>query len=235
MLTPSFIPRLQLSVDYYKIEVENVITTLGAQGVLDGCYLRGQTDLCDYVHLNPSTGVIESVDALRFNANRLETSGVDIEAAYRMGLDEIADGLGGNLSFRLLVNYIPHLITTASGVPTDNAGESIPHWRGTLNATYSSDPWRASATIRWIQGGVRDNLYVEGVDINDNTYAGRTYVDISAERRLGENFSLFGRVSNLFNAYPPITPNGVTAPQTATNPLFDTIGRRFQIGARFEF
>ena len=235
VLTPSFIPRLQISVDYYKIEVENVITTLGGQEVLDGCYLRGRTDLCDYIYFNPTTNAIASVDALRFNANRLETSGLDIEVAYRLGLDEIADDLDGNLSFRMLVNYLPHLITTASGVPTDSAGESIPHWRGTLNTTYTNAPWRATATVRWIQGGVRDNDFIEGVDINDNTYPGRTYVDISAERELGENFSLFGRISNLFNAYPPITPNGVTAPQTATNALFDTIGRRFQIGARFEF
>lgn len=234
VLTPAFVPRLQLSVDYYKIKIDGVITTLGGQAVLDGCFLRGQTDLCDYVHLGP-TGAVTSVDALRFNANQLETSGVDIEAAYRIGLDEIVGKLDGNLSFRLLVNYIPHLITTASGVPTDSAGENIPHWRGNLNTSYSNGPFRASATIRWIQGGVNDNTYVEGVDINDNTYPGRTYVDISAERELGEHFSIFGRIANLFNAYPPITPNGVTAPQTATNPLFDTIGRRFQIGARFEF
>lgn len=235
VLTPSFIPRLQFSIDYYKIKIEDVITTLGAQAVLDGCYLRGQTDLCDYVHINPATNVIDSVDALRFNANQLETSGVDIEAAYRLGLDEIFSDARGNLSFRLLVNYIPHLITTASGVPTDNAGEAIPHWRANFNTTYANGPFRANVAIRWIQGGVFDNDYIEGIDINENDYPGRTYVDVSAEQQIGDHFSVFGRISNLFNAYPPITPNGVLGPQTATNALFDTIGRRFQIGARLEF
>ncbi|HTM95799.1 MAG TPA: TonB-dependent receptor [Croceibacterium sp.] len=235
VLSPRFIPGLQLSVDYYKIKINDVITTLSGQGVLDGCYLRGQTDLCEYIHFKPNSTVIDSVDALRFNANRLETSGLDIELGYRLGLDQLFSGANGNLSFRALVNYIPHLITTASGVPTDSAGENIPHWRGNLITTYSNGPLRANVTIRWIDNSVRDNLYVEGIDINDNTVPGRTYVDISAEREIGDHFSVFGRIANLFNAYPPITPNGVTAPQTATNALFDTIGRRFQIGARFEF
>jgi len=235
VLTPTFVPGLQLSVDYYKIKIKEVITSFGAQQVLDGCYLRGQTELCDYVHLNPDTNAIASVDALRFNANTLETSGVDIEAAYRTGLDSIFKDADGTLSFRLLVNYIPHLITTASGVPTENAGEGIPHWRANFNTSYTNGPLRISATVRWIQGGVRDNDYVEGIDINDNTYPGRTYVDISAERAIGEHFAVFGRVSNVFNSFPPITPNGVFGPQTATNAMFDTIGRRFQIGAKFEF
>ncbi len=235
VLTPTFVRGLQMSIDYYKIKIKNVITSLGAQAVLDGCFLRGQTDLCDYVHLNPATNAIDSVDALRFNANRLETSGLDIEVAYRTALDRIFAGADGNLSFRLLVNYIPHLITTASGVPTDNAGEGIPHWRGNFNTTYTNGPLRATATVRWIQGGVVDNTYVEGIDINDNTYSGRVYVDVSAEREIGDHFSIFGRIANLLNAYPPITPNGVIGPQTASNVLFDTIGRRFQIGARFEF
>jgi outer membrane receptor protein involved in Fe transport len=237
VLSPSFVPGLQMSVDYYHIKINDVISSFGAQQVLDGCYIRGQTDFCSGVHLDPVTNAISSVDAVRFNANKLSTAGLDFEISYRMPVDRVFQGMNGNLSLRLLANYIDKLITTASGVPTDSAGDSrsTPHWRANLNATYSNGPFRATVLVRWIQSGLYNTTYVEGVDINNNHVPGRTYVNVSAEHKIGDHFTVFGKVDNLFNVYPPLTPNTVLGPQTATSPLFDTIGRKFAIGARFEF
>ncbi|MEG8020325.1 TonB-dependent receptor domain-containing protein [Sphingomonas aerolata] len=38
LLQPRFIPGLTLSVDYYNIKVNNVITAPSAQGIINSCY-----------------------------------------------------------------------------------------------------------------------------------------------------------------------------------------------------
>jgi outer membrane receptor protein involved in Fe transport len=44
---------------------------------------------------------------------------------------------------------------------------------------------------------------------------------------------LFWAIQNLFDEDPPVAPGGNVYP---TNPVFfDTIGRRYRVGVRFEF
>lgn len=233
--SPGWLPGLQTSVDVYDIEVQGAISVIGAQQVVDGCYLRGQTNLCAGVKRDPVTNAITEVAAVRFNADVLEASGVDIEVAYHTAL---SGRLNGNLSLRLLGTYVDELATTQNGVKTDNAGEvqgGVPHWRVNLNALYRNGPLKLNALFRWVQAGVRDNDYVEGIDINDNHIGSHFYVNVGADYSLRDNLSVFLKVENLFDKDPPVTTNGVISPQTATSPFYDVLGRRYALGARMSF
>ncbi len=46
VLSPRFLPGFTMSVDYYKIDVEDSIATLGSRQIIDGCYLRSQQRMC---------------------------------------------------------------------------------------------------------------------------------------------------------------------------------------------
>lgn len=75
--------------------------------------------------------------------------------------------------------------------------------------------------------------YVEGVDIDDNTIPGRSYVDTSFNYQITPNVALFGKIENLFDRDPPITTSSLISPQAASSVLFDVRGRYFSMGARF--
>ncbi|MEO7383419.1 MAG: TonB-dependent receptor, partial [Novosphingobium sp.] len=120
--TPSFIPGLSLSLDYYKINIKNVIFSLGAQTVIDQCYdsttginnqfcsavfrltngtFAGQSGINhggSIVTLNnPGFATLSG----GFNYARLNTSGVDADLNYVHEFNSDA-----KLTFRGIVSYL---------------------------------------------------------------------------------------------------------------------------------
>ena len=100
VLTPQFLPGFAISADYYNIKVKNVIVTLAAQAVVNGCYDRpvGTTNvLCSYFTrwLGPGTNSAgdqpgwvsgEAANALvsgPLNFASRERRGIDVNASYR--------------------------------------------------------------------------------------------------------------------------------------------------------
>jgi iron complex outermembrane recepter protein len=236
--TPSQISGLSASIDYYTIKIDGAISTLAAQSVIDGCY-TGQTSLCANITRDPTTGLINSVFSSAFNANTLKTSGVDIEAAYSLPLSDVYSGLPGNLNLRYLGNFINELTTTVNGISIDTAGQptsqgtgGVPHWRMNVTAGYNVGKWTITALERWVQGGVYNSTYVEGIDINRNKVAGRFYTNLSVQYQVLDQITVYGKVDNLFNVFPPIVPNALTEPYAATSPFYDVLGRTFALGFR---
>src|SRR5690606_5907231 len=99
VVSPGGAPALQLSADYYTIEINGVIDTLGGQDTVDQCYIHGQQQFCDRVTLDDN-GVIVGIDNSFANLDRFETSGVDLAVAWS------GDVGPGQLSFRVLGTYV---------------------------------------------------------------------------------------------------------------------------------
>lgn len=235
---PSWAPGLRLAVDYYSIDLDNAITSLTGQQIVDGCLIRDQADLCSAITFNGN--VIEAVEATLINAAGAKSSGVDIEASYSMPL------AGGRLETRALVNYVEELSITVNGATTDYAGQTgttgtigpaggIPKWRGILSTTYRDDRASVGVAVRYVGGGTLNVSFVEGVDIDDNDVPARAYVDLNASYRITPNVQIFGSIDNLLNKEPPLTPNAITAPSYASSVFYDRVGRYMTVGARFNF
>src|SRR5690606_26058970 len=75
---------LRLSVDYYDIELDGAVSTLGAQVIVDRC-AAGSTELCEFV-TRDGDGTITQVLNFNLNLNTLITRGWDIEASYSLPL-----------------------------------------------------------------------------------------------------------------------------------------------------
>jgi outer membrane receptor protein involved in Fe transport len=103
VLTPKFLPGASLSVDYYKIKVDNVIVSLSAQAIVNGCYDRapgttnvlcslftrwlgpgtnGAGDLPGWVSGDPSNALTSAGQ----NFAKRARNGIDINASYRTRL-----------------------------------------------------------------------------------------------------------------------------------------------------
>ena len=106
VFTPRFLPGFSVSADYYKIEVKNVIVSLAAQAIVNGCYDRpvGTTNvLCTFFtrwagpgnntasSQNDEVGWVagDPVNALvsgPLNFASRQRRGIDINASYRTRL-----------------------------------------------------------------------------------------------------------------------------------------------------
>ena len=112
MFTPRFAPGLSVSVDYFDIEVEDLISTFGAEQHAE-CVLRASTiaAACSRIHRNPANGSLwvgdGNVDDLNINIGGLQTSGVDLNLNYT-GFEI---GSWGSLSLNLTGTYLLEIVT----------------------------------------------------------------------------------------------------------------------------
>ena len=77
---------------------------------------------------------------------------------------------------------------------------------------------------RYVDGG---NYSSQLRTLVNNRIGSRTYVDIGAQLRVDDRFTLFGNVNNVFDRAPPLSPVG--------SPYYDAIGTYFLAGARVGF
>lgn len=224
--TPQFAPGLRLSVDYYKIKVKGVITTIQPLDLATRCF-NGNTALCAQLTFN-SAGSIVATASTFINLSRLETNGVDMEASYVLPLREIGDG-SGSLRFRALATYVDSLVTDdgitriqSAGVTGDNTF-GTPHWRATGSIGYDNAGFGTDLRVRYVGGGVFSRV----LDIANKNIPSRTYVDLGARFDVGP-MTLTADIVNLFDLALP--------KQTTVVPVqYDVIGRYVSVGAKIRF
>jgi len=250
---------LRLSVDYYRIKINNVISTLGAQNIANRC-AAGATDICDLIVRNPN-GSVNTVYNISYNLNQLFTEGLDIEASYQLPLNRLVSTMPGNLNFRVLATHVAHLTTTDAIGPIDRAGmtgfpisqaSGVPKWQMDAVIGYNDQRFSLNLQARWIQRskydvtlvGPDDPRYIAflsdpanvGKTINNNIVPSRIYFNLAAQYNLiqrdnGDNLQIFGSINNLFDKDPPLAPGA-----NGMNPVyFDQIGRYFRFGLRFRY
>ncbi|WP_232492330.1 TonB-dependent receptor plug domain-containing protein [Novosphingobium kaempferiae] len=243
---PSWMPGLSLSFDYYHIKLDGVVSTLSADQIVRFCF-DGNQAFCGGFQLDGAQGT-NFVNVQPFNLASWKTSGFDIEASYQW---QQPLGLPGNFTVRALATHIQKFIVNAgvAGVdPIDQAGNNTgatPDWKWLAVQTYDSDRFTLTVQERWISDGTFGNQYVvcqtscpastgNHPTIDYNKMKGAFYVDVGATIKFGDNLQFYGKVDNVFDKDP------VASPQTNTgldiNPaLYDTLGRIYRAGLRFNF
>jgi outer membrane receptor protein involved in Fe transport len=238
VLQPEFAPRLLLSADYFDIQLDNAISTLTGQDVIDRCF-AGAQDFCAGI-TRDAVGAIFRVKAVSYNATYLKTNGWDLQASYRLPVSSLFASQSGDLSFGGNFTYTAHLETLASGLLIDRAGQltapGVPHWRGTLRTTYTNDPVSISLLGNYVGKGKYDTTYGP-LDINKNDYPAYFYLAVNAGYDISEAANIFLKVDNLLDKDPPLLAgNTIIRAQAAGSAGFhDQLGRAFTLGVRVKF
>jgi outer membrane receptor protein involved in Fe transport len=171
---PHFIDGLSISADYWRLYLNNTITAVGAQSVLDQCS-AGQLAYCPLIHRFPSgiaQGQIDFINEPTGNLGRVDVKGVDFAANYRLpefsfgrfniGLNATylqkydiatAPGTSGNA----LYHYAGHFMTfgSAAGANCPGAGGGVclfPRWRAQSSVNWQLGPFDASWRMRYVGG-----------------------------------------------------------------------------------
>lgn len=142
-----------LTVDYWRIDLKDVLTGFGAQTMLNRCYgFQGAVQdlgFCQFVPRSAGgepTGIITT----QFNAAALTTSGIDIGSTWRR---ETAWGtFGAKWDTTYTIDAKSWIDPTAPRVNTVGSYNGSPAWRWRSNLTldWTRGDWDASWTMRYM-------------------------------------------------------------------------------------
>jgi outer membrane receptor protein involved in Fe transport len=234
VFTPSFLPELAVTVDYFKIKLDGAIAQLGggAQNTLNLCYLTVQdagSDFCQAVHRNTATGGITvpfSLDVLQANIGALETKGIDLQARY--GWDVGWGGIGEASGSRFVINTAwthtdEFTVTPMQAVPTNKnrcvgaygstCGEPIPALKGVTRFTWTTGPLGVSLRHRYIDSVTSDRYVLPKsagltppslATLTNPKFDAQNYIDLSFTFDFGDKAEIYAGVNNVLDSDPPI-------------------------------
>lgn len=242
VFTPSFIPNLSLTVDYYRIKVQNAIGIIGQQTSLDECLTGGGEDLfCNNI-TRDANGRVTQVDAFNLNTGSFLVSGIDTQVRYSMNIGET-----GKLD---LSGYWTHLLkqqqTSFPGGPTQKEVGQLDCYSCGRLGTGFRDKFNVSATFSLENVSLNWRVnYMSNVkdDITDpDAISTGAFWYHDAQLRIGldkkKTYELYFGVDNVFDKKPPIfgDTNVVTFPGTQTSAnTYDLYGRMLYAGVDFRF
>lgn len=158
---------LDLSLDYYNITVEDTISQIGAQDIINsdnnpGTY--GPIPPGMTIERNPTNGAIEEIYAGYANAGDLKTDGLDFRANTDFDF-----GGAGRLQNRLTVSWInKYDVTTAQNIVIEYAGlPGYPELRANLTNDWAYGDWNFTWNINYIEGQSDEDTNVGGYATND--------------------------------------------------------------------
>lgn len=237
---PSF-ANLSISIDYYRIHISDVITTISNVTAVNQCEAsNGTSPICANI-IRPfpfsdrsPANAYTSVLVQPINLAQLTQSGIDIEASLAFR------ALGGELRLRTFGNILLHQITVDSpgAVALEAAGCcDNPKFSGTTTLDYLNGPWTAGLALRGFTGFKRSNTVVYA---NYGYEPAIAYLDARFSYDFGRDkqYQLSLNVQNLLNKSPPIVAGGGSnvnlMPPTDTF-VYDTMGRYFTFSLKFKF
>ena len=253
VLTPSFIPGLTISADYYNIKVKNAIGTLSGSNlaIANLCIASGgASPLCAlYVRPFPYSNTTPAnyptvLLSQKLNVAFAQTEGQDYEIDYNFDMADIEDSLAGVVNLRGLVNVSPVLLSaTFPGAPVQHGfgvGGTVPSQKGHANiiGDYTLGNWSVDASWHWFSGLTKNGVYGTGQTFYANNYVGSfSTMDFTLSKRItldnGTSMNAFFNVQNAFNAIPPDVIGSSGNPGGINTPIGeDLMGRYFIIGLR---
>jgi iron complex outermembrane receptor protein len=248
VLTPSFIPGLTMSADYYQIRLHNAITNVSGAttSIANLCIASGGTSpFCTlYVRPFPYTNTTPAnyptlLKAENLNAALNETEGEDYEIDYGFDTADIDSSLAGVVNLRALLNVAP--VNTTSNFPgAPFLYTNQPKGHATLFGNYTLGDWSVDAQWHWFSGGTNIQVYGAGA-----TYYAQPYytsfstTDFTLTKKItfdnGTVMSAYFNVQNAFDDVPPYTVGSSGNPGSIFGGIpngEDVMGRYFTIGVR---
>ena len=233
--SPSQVPGLNFTVDYFDIQIDDAINSFTAQTTADQCVRQPSfpnNPFCALIERNPTTGLVNRINALAINVATFEAAGVDFAADYKFDYKDIGFGWSLNGTVATKNDFVPF----EGGETVDSLGEiGVPELK--VNSTLIADwnDFRFGWSLRYL-----DEVNIENDRLNLGTVDQYFYNDVYGSYDFGDagQYTLYGGVDNLFDELPPELGQGVPGDVTGTNTaadVYDVYGRAFFVGARAKF
>jgi len=232
---------LQLSVDYYSIEIEDAVTAIPARTFIARCYdpaynptFDANNVFCQFFDRRAEDGNIINALEANTNAGAIETSGIDVQ------VDWAADMGPGRMSVNWIMTFLNDWgIAEIPGDPLTplegtvgyfGAGDSFPEEKSTMNLAYKMGGWTFSGQWRYISS-------MEDIGEPDFELDSRNYFDLTTSYAFDEGIldgaTVRVGVINVADEDPVLYPS---SQQANTDPtIYDVLGRRYFLNLNYKF
>ncbi|GAC19473.1 TonB-dependent receptor plug domain-containing protein [Paraglaciecola arctica] len=236
--TPNVIAGLDITVDYYDIEITDAISQIQPIAALTSCYIDNPVagnPLCGAVLRDPTTGLISQTLVNDFNLAVLSQSGFDVGVRYALGdlSDNIQDfqiSYQGNIvdSQERQNNATVESLDCKGTFGTSCTGD----FASIVQADYQHRAWidfsldAVDVQLGWRMIGSVDAAIGDSVSIGS-----QHYIDLAATYKFAEKYEVTFGIDNLLDKQPPIPESGGNFFSTVSD--YDVIGRT--VGVTFRF
>jgi outer membrane receptor protein involved in Fe transport len=240
--SPSFLEGLNITLDYYDIEISDAVNQLTAQEVVNNCFradnLDHNSDTCQAIN-RFANGQIDFVDARSLNVASITASGIDLQVDY--SFDVLADS---TVNLALIASW--GLENEKIAEPGQPGQDCLGIFGGTcssfnkfiqpdakyvFNAGYlvgdisSRFQWRYIPSVELAPGAA-------GATNSVRTGSAVSYIDLNFDYQLNDQISLFLGIDNVLDEEPPIFGFSIAGDANVDISLYDVLGRRYFGGFR---
>ena len=243
-----------VSLDWWSIKIDNVVTTLGGQVILDSCILGGSQRQCALTTRLAGTGALVGVIDTNTNGAGREIEGYDLTANYRFGTGF------GDFHLVLDTSYLAKdILELESGIPDNplvfsqvgnyfGTGGLFSRVKSNLTVNWRLQDFGATWAMRYrsrveedCSGAVepdtqcsnlngifnQDGLALNGLEqIPTNQLGGTTYHDLQLRWNTPWDGTISGGVKNVFDKDPPIS---IFVANNSFDPAYDLPGRFYYL------
>jgi outer membrane receptor protein involved in Fe transport len=247
VLTPT--RDLSVSLDYFQIELKDVINNVNPVTTLTLCLDTGNPLYCNLIQRD-ARGTLWAtpqafIQAGNTNLSIYRTKGWDIAADYRMGLGgmgRVTVDFKGTRLDQFEIEELPGQgsYDCAGYYGAGTCGTPNPKWRHKLRTTWNT-PLGLDASLSWRYiGKVREdvtNPQIGGtVNAVQETAGARNYFDIGLSYNFLKNYTVRFNIANLLDKDPPLSNSGAPFGNGNTYPVvYDALGRRFSLNLNATF
>ena len=253
ILTPRFLPGFSLSVDYFDIKVDDVITAPSAQQIMNACYDAANLDnqFCGLFERNRSGGlgpneeapfqIIQgSLQQNSLNYAKLTARGIDTELNYRKTFGF------GRVGLKAVWTHTLERSEFLNPADPNRANRILgelgdPDDQVNVNADIKVGPVTFGYQMRWIdkmvlntyedfnsvQGRAPENADYAPIE----TYPDVFYHDVRFDLQVNDKFNIYVGVDNVSDRLPPLGLTGVGA----GSGIYDVRGRYAYLGVKAGF
>jgi len=239
----SWLRNLQFTIDWYRIEVDDIVTFVDAGTAVLNCFdsiynptFAADNYWCTLFDRDQGTGeIVDAVDTYH-NLSTSTTSGIDFQLDWSLPVGP------GELGVGWYVGWLDEAaLRTTTGIPADQFAGTIggfagsyPEWKWLANLRYTWHDFDVGLSWHFVDSTVDTSRFFKTTDVS---VPSRDYFDIDAGYSFGggwlDGVRIRAGVQNLTDEAPPIIPlyaNANTDPSQ-----FDVLGRRYYVTMTLQF
>jgi outer membrane receptor protein involved in Fe transport len=250
---PKFVPGLSLSVDYYNIKVNKVISSVAAQDILDQCYDQATLNnvFCSLFQRAGATGGPNGEDPFQIiegsllqsslNFAKLQVRGIDAELNYRRDFGSI-----GRFSGRIQYTHVFQNDQFLNPADPNRADQLLlelgdPQDEASFSGDLKTGPFTMGYKLRYIGRQVvnsaEDVFAVQGRPPENADYASLRfypstfYHDVRLGIEVNNKFNFYLGADNVLDTVPPYGLSGIGG----GSGIYDNRGRFLYAGIQAKF
>lgn len=220
--SPEAVEGLSITFDIFDIEVDNAVSSVGAQTILNACAQTG-VNLCSLIERGAGGNVVDLFNG-QVNLGGQTTSGFDYNVAYNFETeygDFRVNWDGTYVDERTTIVVDPVTNTTTEFNDAGLAGDRdvVPRLRTNLAVTWAYDDWTANWLVRFI-GHTTEECSIDGDTLDQqlcsdpsdelggdsfNELEDMAYHDVSLGYAVNDNLRITLGVNNLFDTDPEVS------------------------------